>query len=283
MKTSRKTFQQGLTIVELMVAMVIGLILILGATGVLLTNRQAFNATEGLSSIQDSSRIAVDMLARDLRAAGGHPCLAVEMNDYTSGGNVAAEIKAQLTQAGGINLAPGNNPVNRDAAQNALQVVTITDTRTATAQTGNDITVANTPALAAGDIIIACTGRAAYLLEVAAANAESISVVNIPPAIDLTGATIASGLNTRLWYVGTNNDGRLNSLYLRIGNGAGVEMVDNVVGLTTRSIGNGAVHAQLTVCSRNDDPRSLVQAQNQACGPGRIQRTVATVVQSRTA
>lgn len=279
MKITPPESQAGLGLVELMVAMAIGLILMLGATGTLLTNQRVFSATEGLSGIQDSSRIAIDLLARDLREAGGHPCLTTSLSDQTNANAKALAIKAQLAQAGSVALNPADNPGNRVAAQSALQMVTITDTQTITAQAGTVLTFANS--LAAGDIIIACTGKAAYLLEVTAATPTTATVESVPAA-DLTGASIASGLDFRFWYIGTNADGRLDSLYRRIGAGNGVEMVDNIVGLATQDLGNGAVRIQLTLCSRNNDSEALA-ANNQLCAAGRIERTVATVIQRRTA
>jgi len=281
MKINHPESQAGLGLVELMVAMAIGLILMLGATGTLITNQRVFNATEGLSGIQDSSRIAIDMLSRDLREAGGHPCLTMTLFDQTNANATALAIKAQLAQAGSVVLDPPDSPSNRVAAQSALQMVTITDTQTITAQAGTVLTFANS--LAAGDIIIACTGKTAYLLEVTAATPTTATVESVPTA-DLTGASIASGLDFRFWYIGTNADGRLNSLYRRVGAGAGdgLEMVDNIVGLATQDLGNGAVRIQLTLCSRNNDSEALA-ANNQLCAAGRIERTVATVIQRRTA
>jgi len=275
MKTSTSYLQHGLSLVELMVAMTIGLILMLGATGVLITNQRAFSATEGLSGIQESGRIAVDMLSRDLREAGGHPCLTMSLFDQTSGNANAVAFRTQLEQNSGVLLNVDNGPDNM-TGQGALQLVTVNDTQSITAQAGTTLTVPN--ALAAGDIIIACTGKAAYLLEVSAANAASITVSSAP-ATNLTGATVAMGLNFRLWYIGSNADGRIDSLYRQVGNAGPEEMVDNVVSLIPSDLGNGAIRIELTLCGRSLDD---LAAQDGLCG-GRITRTTTALVQRRTA
>ncbi|HUG72177.1 MAG TPA: PilW family protein [Steroidobacteraceae bacterium] len=80
---------QGLTLVELMVAMTLGLVVIGGAISLTLANRQSYRTNEGLSQVQESGRTAFELLARDLRQAGLTGC--------DSGGRVANV----LNQGGG--------------------------------------------------------------------------------------------------------------------------------------------------------------------------------------
>jgi len=64
----------GLTLVELMVAMTIGLMLLAGISYVFLGARQTFRTTENLSRIQENARYALEMMARDIRMAGYVGC-----------------------------------------------------------------------------------------------------------------------------------------------------------------------------------------------------------------
>lgn len=272
--------QSGLSIVELMVAMTIGLILMLGATGVLITNQRAFNATEGLSNIQESSRVAVDLISRDVREAGAHPCLSMRLFDQTNGNAAALALRQQLEQTRGLAFAAAGAPGNLVAGQDALQLITVNDTQIISQQAGTTLTFAND--LAAGDIVIACTGRAAYLLSVTAATPNTVTVTSVP-AFSLRGATVATGLNSQLWYIGSNNDGRINSLYRRTGNAAPTEMVDNIVGMAIDDLGNGATRVQLTLCSRNQDDLVAGNPNNPPLCGNRIQRTTTALVQRRTA
>lgn len=65
---------RGFGLVELMVALVLGLIVVGGAISVFASNRQAFRATEGLSRLQENARVGFEMMARDVRDAAGNPC-----------------------------------------------------------------------------------------------------------------------------------------------------------------------------------------------------------------
>lgn len=64
----------GLTLVELMVAMTIGLMLLSGISYLFLGARQTFRTTENLSRIQENARYALEVMARDIRMAGHLGC-----------------------------------------------------------------------------------------------------------------------------------------------------------------------------------------------------------------
>lgn len=85
---SRRTEQAGLGLIELMVAMLLGLLVAGSAVAIFSTNRQAYAATESLGRIQENARMAYELMARDLRAAGGTPCARnTPMANVTTGGN----------------------------------------------------------------------------------------------------------------------------------------------------------------------------------------------------
>ena len=65
---------RGLALVELMIAMTLGLILIGAATGIMLSNSQSFRAAQNLSKAQESARLGFELIARDIRQAGSIPC-----------------------------------------------------------------------------------------------------------------------------------------------------------------------------------------------------------------
>jgi type IV pilus assembly protein PilW len=60
----------GFTIIEMMIAMVLGLILIGGIAGLFAGSRQSFKVDEQVSRMQDEARFALDEIAGDLRMAG---------------------------------------------------------------------------------------------------------------------------------------------------------------------------------------------------------------------
>lgn len=72
----RRGLQWGLSLVELMIAMVIGLLLILGVMQVFSASRVSYQLSEGISRTQENSRFAIDMLQRDIRMAGHFGCIS---------------------------------------------------------------------------------------------------------------------------------------------------------------------------------------------------------------
>jgi type IV pilus assembly protein PilW len=70
--------QRGLTLIELMIALVLGLILVAGIIQVFVSNKQTYRVTEAHSLLQDNARFALELLSRDVRSAGYSGCRAIE-------------------------------------------------------------------------------------------------------------------------------------------------------------------------------------------------------------
>lgn len=66
--------QHGLTLVEMMISMILGLLVIAAVISVFLTSQQAYNTNSALAQVQNSARIAFGMMARDIRGAGSTGC-----------------------------------------------------------------------------------------------------------------------------------------------------------------------------------------------------------------
>ncbi|MDR2092513.1 MAG: prepilin-type N-terminal cleavage/methylation domain-containing protein [Azoarcus sp.] len=64
----------GMTLIELMISMALGLLVIIAATSALVADRQTSRDTEALARIQENARIAFDFMRRSLREVGGTPC-----------------------------------------------------------------------------------------------------------------------------------------------------------------------------------------------------------------
>ena len=76
MKTihSIRTRQTGLTLIEILVAMVISLILMAGVLQIFQANRQSFAIQDSLSRVQENGRTAIRILTEDLRIADFWGC-----------------------------------------------------------------------------------------------------------------------------------------------------------------------------------------------------------------
>ncbi|GAB2584360.1 PilW family protein [Nitrincola alkalisediminis] len=91
MKQTMPTSQKGFSLVELMIALVLGLIIILGVTSVLLSNLQTYSLTQGQSQVQENGRFSLDIIGQDLRMAGGWGCSgALLTHEQATSGTLSA-------------------------------------------------------------------------------------------------------------------------------------------------------------------------------------------------
>ena len=66
--------QRGLTLVELLVAIVMGLVLLGGVATVFVANKQTYRVQDALARVQENGRFAMTFLTRDIRQAGYFGC-----------------------------------------------------------------------------------------------------------------------------------------------------------------------------------------------------------------
>lgn len=69
--------QRGFGLVEMMVALALGLLVVGGASMLFIATRQANGTTDNLGRMQESVRTSYDLMAREVREAGGTPCDAL--------------------------------------------------------------------------------------------------------------------------------------------------------------------------------------------------------------
>lgn len=86
----------GVSLIELMVALTIGTILLMGLVQVFAASRTAYQLTEGLARAQENGRFAMDYLQRDLRMAGHFGCVNDQSHKQKVGGLVSHPILPQL-------------------------------------------------------------------------------------------------------------------------------------------------------------------------------------------
>lgn len=76
-----RKLQEGLSLVELMVAMLIGLFLISGVVKIFVDSKKTYSFQQSLARIQENGRMALEFLGRDIRMAGYAGCAS---GDYSS-------------------------------------------------------------------------------------------------------------------------------------------------------------------------------------------------------
>lgn len=82
MKTGMAS-QRGLSLVELMIAIALGLFLIWGVTQSFLTSRQSYRLQQGVGRIQENGRLAQEFLGFEIRNAGDYGCASGD--DFVTG------------------------------------------------------------------------------------------------------------------------------------------------------------------------------------------------------
>ncbi len=101
----------GFTLVELMVAVTIGLIILAAVSQIFVTSRLSYKLEENLARVQENGRFGMEFLSRDLRMAGYAGCVNV---------NQALNASASYTAVNGLNNS-GNDPLFVFAPQTQIQ------------------------------------------------------------------------------------------------------------------------------------------------------------------
>lgn len=184
---------RGFTLVELMIAMLLGLILIGGVVSVFLANKQSYRTNDALGQIQDGARVAFELMARDIRQMGGTPCgnttrIANVLNGAT--GNWYAgwgQPVYGVSDATTVNNPALPNAVSPNAAPAAtrdaivllgtgdlgIQIVPGPSANPAVTKIVNP-----TNDIKDGDIVMACDTSHATILQVTTYNASNVSVTH---------------------------------------------------------------------------------------------------------
>ena len=177
-----KRLQAGLSLIELMIALILGLVVTGAAGAVFLANKQAYGTSETLNRIQEGERTSFEIMSRDLREAGGNPC------SMTS--RVISQLKAGdntwwTSYAGGLfgyrggqdipGTATGNAVAQRVAGTDAvdLHLANEGDIRvTSHDNPSANLQVSNTNGLAIGDVLLVCNMDYSFIFEVTQLNSS---------------------------------------------------------------------------------------------------------------
>jgi type IV pilus assembly protein PilW len=259
---SRK--QGGFSLIELMIALVLGLILTAAALSVVVTTRQTFRTVENHSRMQENARTAFELMARDIRAAAGNPCGANQITNNLTNNAVAwwANFNANSLRgfdnsaagdaAAGI-VAVGNGAGEGLAGSDALIALTGNQEEAFIVASHNSAAAPPTFTLSTvahnlrqNDIAMVCDGTQASIFQVTnnpsnlatiAHDAGGAAPGNIAATLGRTfdNGALLGRYTSAFWYVGANGRGG-NSLFRRSYDGnAGAEInaeiVDNVTGM----------------------------------------------------
>lgn len=93
MITLTKKHIQGMSLVELLVAITIGALLLVGATSLLINNKRVYKAQNEIGRVQENARFAIERLLNDISMSGyfgcsGDPTLVTNNIDLTKSGDL---------------------------------------------------------------------------------------------------------------------------------------------------------------------------------------------------
>ncbi len=233
---------RGLTLIELMIALLLGLLVVGAAIGIFLSNKRAYATTEGLGRVQENVRTAFELMARDIREAGGNPCdvdlpVANVINNgatqwWTNWG-VGLQGYDQGALAGSL------------AGTDAIQLLSAGDESvTVSAHAGTTFTVASHPYVVGENLIVCDTQQMALFktsgvtvttIGHAASGGNCSNSLGTVPAACAAGApaylykenAVISQLHASRWYVADNGRGGT-SLYQATNGAAGQEVAEGV-------------------------------------------------------
>lgn len=217
---------RGVSLIELMVALVLGLIVTGSALTLVMTQRQTFSATEDLGQVQEGARLAFELLGRELRGAGSNPCdyrqrINSGLNDpeanwwsdwadlLTTGVGTGAVTNAVnpptapgLRGYGGATAFPdaafgtavGSRVAGTDAIEIKAAVPVSADVAvlaTVLGSPSDDIQVNSTEGITAGDLLVICNFNNVSIFKATAVDADTIFHASGPNADDNESVDLA--------------------------------------------------------------------------------------------
>lgn len=186
----------GFTLVELLVALVLGLVLVGGALNMVVSNRNTVRLTENVMRLQENARTAFEMMARDIREAGQIPCgIPDTPNSVAQIGNVIRSPKTSSVVPWWANWEGGalrgfanttdttdivpfglatNDRVSGTAAILTMQAggaEQVIVSQTTPVSTNFEMTLQSVDGLSADDVVLACDLNSAAIFQLGTVSA----------------------------------------------------------------------------------------------------------------
>lgn len=229
--------QRGISVIEMMVAMVLGLAVIMGVMAVMQNNRQNFRVTESMSELQENARMGFELIARDIRAARDTGCgpSAVDTTPLfptaTAWWQTWNPLRGYNGSTATTAVGYGGSPGQRINGTHALQVM---GTRDGWPLRSDDITATTVDTVAghpfeANDIVVVCdyNGFSTRMYRIQGVTSNTVTLNDTTTAYNGQIAPLAA----TTWFIG--NNGRANeggrALYRVRFNGSNGTIVEEVL------------------------------------------------------
>ncbi len=250
--------QAGLSLIELMISITLGLVLMAGVVQMFVSSKTVFSTQQSMSRIQETGRLAIEFLSRDIRMAGFYGCFRPDpteaarklQNDtlvinslygnfgeairgYTSRANLTA---AQRTYLSSATVAANTNVLVLRSASPSPRIINAVNTDT-TLQVYSTQPIVNdcVEGLCKDDAAVASDCFRARVFKVSDLTVSGSNLIiqhpdNWPVATDPT-ASFASGevlpMNTVSYFIATGAGGAP-SLWQKLNRKAAVEVLEGV-------------------------------------------------------
>ncbi len=232
----RRGRMSGMSLIELMVAMVLGLVVMGAAFAVFMSNQATFRVNEDVNRIQESARIAFELISRDIRAGGGSACSNASV----------------VETSGAESVAFSNMPVSGNGTE--LTVLSGDDVAyRVTGSTSSSVTLDSDQisdardAFQTNDLLLLCNARKTFLVTAGAVTATTVNHTTLPGEYDPVddefappaSVVLARFRNVR-WFVADNGRGGSSLFVARNGSLTGDEVAEGVDSITFEYLNAGA-------------------------------------------
>lgn len=231
--------QIGFGLVEMMVALVLGLLVVGAAFAIFQSNQRSFSSNQGLNRIQEGARVAFEMMGNDLRGAGGSACSNVARPD------VEHSYSTKETALLSTPVSGSGSEFTVTSADDDAYPVTAATTNSITIDSAKvkndnpDFSVSD--AFKAGDSMIICNASQVYVVGVTAVAGDVVSFSPATPLV-MTADPMAPAPSVRVsrfrqhrWYLSGG------SLMVDRNDGTGGQrVIDNVSAMSVTYLRDGA-------------------------------------------
>ncbi len=203
----------GLSLIELLIALVISTLLMTGVITLFVSSKQSYRIQDALARLQENGRTALALLSQDIRIAGNRGCssrtnnhLANTLPDIGGGlnGYEYETLPAILLYNSNNNLTQSDAVINSDvilikgSASETIRVITSTPSST-------KISNVDAATIERGDIMLISDCSNAEIFSVSAVNRRNGIISHDGEGNNYSGHTTLSALKYLLYFVGIDN------------------------------------------------------------------------------